>query len=308
LALFVGFSSCVARVEPREPSPTTGRLAAPTFADNHGLIRAYWELSAKKATTADYERFIREHPSIVTAKADLWGSALHSAALFTPDTDGLLALLRAGAVVPEGPLSFAATSGFDGLVKHLLDSGYRDDAKSSALVAAAKYGHPKILRMLLASGSNVNVRTEEDGYTPLHHAITSRSVEAVRVLLSARPPLEAGDDYKRTALFLAVYAHESIESYGRAIVQGAGGSVGVAPDDSETVRLLLEAGARIDATDAGGNTPLHEAVLYGSTRGIELLLARGARLATRNRAGETPLSLARKLQKQEFIRLMQRTR
>ena len=63
--------------------------------------------------------------------------------------------------------------------------------------------------------------------------------------------------------------------------------------DSETlVRLLLEHGAEIDATDRKGDTPLHYAVLKRSTNAGEALLRRSPNLAWKNAFGKTSLHVA----------------
>ncbi len=53
------------------------------------------------------------------------------------------------------------------------------------------------------------------------------------------------------------------------------------------VELLLARGARVEARNAFGNTPLHLAV--GDRRVVELLLAAGADARARNLFDKTPL-------------------
>jgi len=53
------------------------------------------------------------------------------------------------------------------------------------------------------------------------------------------------------------------------------------------VELLLSRGARVEARNAFGNTPLHLAV--GDRRAVELLLAAGADARARNLFDQTPL-------------------
>lgn len=60
-----------------------------------------------------------------------------------------------------------------------------------------------------------------------------------------------------------------------------------------TVRLLLSAGAEVNAADLTGNTPLHEACYNGQTEVAKILLKAGARIKAKNRFGNTPLQTAR---------------
>jgi ankyrin repeat protein len=62
-------------------------------------------------------------------------------------------------------------------------------------------------------------------------------------------------------------------------------------------RLLLDHGARVDAVDRFGNTPLWTAVFNSRGCGdlIALLRERGANPSHRNHSGLTPAALARKI-------------
>jgi uncharacterized protein len=64
--------------------------------------------------------------------------------------------------------------------------------------------------------------------------------------------------------------------------------------DVPGVRLLLEAGAEIDAADEKGNTPLHEAVDSRQHLVVQLLLQRGASDSLRNEFGLTPRQSAKR--------------
>lgn len=56
------------------------------------------------------------------------------------------------------------------------------------------------------------------------------------------------------------------------------------------VEVLLDLGADIQATDTQGDTPLHSAATSGKTEAVRLLLTRGARADAVNAAGQTPLA------------------
>ena len=57
--------------------------------------------------------------------------------------------------------------------------------------------------------------------------------------------------------------------------------------------LLLDHGAEVNATQAGGYTPLHQAAAAGLTEMAQLLLKAGANPAARCDQGKTPADYAR---------------
>jgi uncharacterized protein len=59
------------------------------------------------------------------------------------------------------------------------------------------------------------------------------------------------------------------------------------------VRILLDRGAPIEATNLTGFTALHHAAEAGSLEAAEVLIARGANPGTTNRQGMTPIETAR---------------
>ena len=63
--------------------------------------------------------------------------------------------------------------------------------------------------------------------------------------------------------------------------------------DVEAARLLLEAGAEIDAKLEFGDTALHRAVLFGNVELVKLFLESGASIDERNDEGRTARDLAK---------------
>ena len=61
------------------------------------------------------------------------------------------------------------------------------------------------------------------------------------------------------------------------------------------VRILLDRGAPIEATNLTGFTALHHAAEAGALEAAEVLIARGANLGTTNRQGMSPIETAREL-------------
>lgn len=93
-------------------------------------------------------------------------------------------------------------------VKRLLPETLIDD-KQVALIAAAFYGKPKTIALLMASGVDVNAYIKNGFHThasPLHQAVSSGSLDAVKILVEAGANLDATDKiYNGTPLGWAIY-------------------------------------------------------------------------------------------------------
>ncbi|MDR3285407.1 MAG: ankyrin repeat domain-containing protein [Holosporales bacterium] len=75
--------------------------------------------------------------------------------------------------------------------------------------------------------------------------------------------------------------------------------------NKEVIGILLGAGAEIEARDSIEMTPLHKAVYYGNKKVIGILLGAGAEIEARDRYGKTPLDLAREKGHNDIIALLQ---
>ena len=62
--------------------------------------------------------------------------------------------------------------------------------------------------------------------------------------------------------------------------------------DVEAVKVLLKAGADVNARDKDGGTPLYAAVFWGHVELVKLLLEAGANVNAKGIGGDTPLHLA----------------
>jgi hypothetical protein len=63
-------------------------------------------------------------------------------------------------------------------------------------------------------------------------------------------------------------------------------------DIIETIKLCLAAGVDIDAADSSGRTALHGAALQGFDPVVQFLVERGAKIDAKDRQGHTPLDMA----------------
>jgi ankyrin repeat protein len=122
------------------------------------------------------------------------------------------------------------------------------------ILGAAFHGHWQLTQFLLEQGASACYRDPTTGETPLHGALTNEDRErydlVVQVLLAA----------------------------------GADPNV-VSSSDVPTSAFMRDARTR-------GETPLHRAALFGTTSTLTLLFAAGARIDAQDARGETPLAWA----------------
>lgn len=166
-----------------------------------------------------------------------------------------------------------------------LASNEDQNDKDLALVGATRSGSLQAARALIDYGANPNadlrrltVVESGGGMTVaapgagsvLIYAAESGNPEMVWEILRYHPKLEQRDREGKTAVFAAGEYRYEVEEGKRA----------------ECVRLLIEAGADVNARDNKGNTPLHKTFLAEVEKE---LLKLGADVNARNEDGEAPI-------------------
>ncbi len=185
------------------------------------------------------------------------------------------------------------------VIRKWLDNGAgvnaRDAEGNTPLILASFYATPECVGLLLAKGADVNAANKA-GVTALVRAATS--YENSRLLVVAGANVRVRTALDNTPLILAARRAGNSRTVDLLIEYGADprehNSSGVTPvlaaaasGDVETVRLLLDAGAKADdlpkpnqpsAVDivAGMRTPLMWAAYHNDVRMLRLLLERGA--------------------------------
>jgi len=257
-----------------------------------GLIGELERLAGEDAPREKLDAFIAKNPCIVEAEIHPYGSALMRALEFEREQLAL-ALVDAGAEVPEQALALAARGGLDRFIELMLSRGVPPDAGDSwgytPLHLAAKYDKVSTIQLLLSRGATPTVNATNDGFTALHLAVIDRHVESVKLLIAAGADLEARDHQGRTPLHWGPFAYAPQPKHMYRELGQPHDTIFVDPGEAVVIDLLIDAGAKIDARDEEGNTPLHAATEIGSVRGVEKLLERGADPRAKNDAGQTPM-------------------
>ncbi len=168
-------------------------------------------------------------------------------------------------------IQWCAHHGDVSAIRHLLNHGVKLDdlGPNFDLNGAAFHGHWPLCQFLLERGADPNRPLPDTGETPLHAALckTERRFNAVvRVLLdgganpnAATTPGIATDAFMR-----------DIRTRGETPLHRA-----AAFADAEAIRMLLDAGATVDARDAHGDSPLTWASWHLRPREILRLLTFG---------------------------------
>jgi len=138
------------------------------------------------------------------------------------------------------------------------------------LNGASFHGHWQLCEFLIEQGADVNRPLPETGETSLHAALCKSDnptySRVLKVLLA-----HGADPNRATKIGIATDSFmRDCRTRGEAPLHRA-----AAFGDAETIQLLLDAGAVIDARDAQGDTPLSWASWYLRPRAILRMLCYG---------------------------------
>lgn len=206
----------------------------------------------------------------------------------------------------QQPPSAAEITGYDGLFKAVVerdqatlareiersdDIDHRDSYTRSALHIATYFGNHDAMRALVAAGADANA-LEYDYYDIVTIAAVANDLTSMKLALQLGcRPGNVTSRYAGTALIAAAHlGHVEIidtlitagapldhvnnlhwTALIESIVLGDGGD-----QHTETLRLLVAAGADVNLADRAGRTPLTLAGGLGYTRMMEILRLAGA--------------------------------
>jgi len=121
--------------------------------------------------------------------------------------------------------------------------------KIKSLFESAKSGNTNMLRLLLATGANVNQQGKY-GETPLHVASKNGHIDTVQLLIDNKADINQKSKFEGSPL--------------------------TATTSIDTARLLINSGADVYEEDCVGSTILHTAARNGWTDIVKLLINKGA--------------------------------
>ena len=186
-------------------------------------------------------------------------------------------------------LHSAAERGRADVERVLLARGAAVDAWAldgrTALHIAAQNGDRATIEALLDAKADANVRHQRAGWTPLYAAAVMGHPAAAATLLARGGRVDARDNDGGTALhFLARWRTDSQTKWPLI--------VGTDDEYRRTIRLLVGAGAEVNARVPSGRTALDLATRQGDEVIVAALLALGADSSVRDPEGFTPLHIA----------------
>ena len=190
-------------------------------------------------------------------------------------------LIRAGANVSatnrDGvrPVQLAAMNGNAIMLDKLIKAGADPNQPltqygDTALMMAARTGKTDALKVLLEAGGKVNEREKWGGTTALMWAVSERHPEAVKLLI------EQGADVKARSNFVPAANGRGFEgrtpvadNSDRKVEEFASGwltplMLAAREDDMESARLLVAAGADVNAVAGDGKNALSLAIFNGN--------------------------------------------
>jgi uncharacterized protein len=204
------------------------------------------------------------------------------------DTEAVRKMLDLGAEVDQKTskgktaLMLAAAGGYTDTVKILVDRGAdvraRDNYETTALIAAATAGHAETAVTLLQYGADPTFK-DTSGGSALSNATFFGRTEVVMALLDNIPklPANAGDEL---LLLCAGLGYEDI------------------------ARALLDKGVNVNARGIKQRTTLMAAAAFNKPNMIKLLLEHGADVNASDEEGITALQVAQNNSNHEIITLL----
>ena len=239
-------------------------------------------------------------------------SALHQA-VRVDDVETARRLLASGADarlvnrLGVTPLALASDNGSTAMMRLLLDAGAdpnaADPAGETMLMIAARVGVTDAVRLLLDRGASADARDETYRQTPLMIAVRENHPAIVTLLIergvdvnaqtraSLPPPWILPNSVPGFSNGVGIYRGGPPDRGVRPPIPGAMTPLLYAARDGrvEAARLLLDAGADINLTDANAITPLITAIVNNRVAVARLLVERGADIQAADWYGRTPL-------------------
>ena len=146
--------------------------------------------------------------------------------------------------------------------------------------------------------------------TLLRAYATQGDMEQIKQMIAMGANINCADEWGRTPLFnAAAYGHSDcvkllLESGADIAATDSVLAIAAGSGNPECVRILIEAGADVNLTSEDKWTPLHFAAFNGHCECVKLLIDKGAKINSRDIDGETPLSKAYQSGCKECIKIL----
>jgi ankyrin repeat protein len=246
-------------------------------------------------------------PNAAYVKGEWLQVALYGAAGIAGDVELTQMLLEAGANPSDERDGLQGNEALYHACEHadptcarlLLEAGPQQDFIDHDLGRALNFDRPEMIEVFCANGARPHA-----GH--LHQAVwRRRPPRTVAALLDAGAPIDAPDKRGLTPLQIAeLWGEQQVA----ALLLERGAGVAAQPDMSpalldemlilaiegghlETMRLLLDAGARVDGNPDHEDDPLRQACWRGRTEMVRELVQRGAKLSFRDGGGAIAATL-----------------
>ena len=118
-----------------------------------------------------------------------------------------------------------------------------NDGTKFPLHSAARHGYLDIVKVLIESGANVEVKEENYDCTPLHYAASNEHLEITKLLVEKKADVNSMNKSNETPLHYTTF-HSHLE----------------------ITKLLIENGAKVNLKDKKNWIPLHYATLQLASR------------------------------------------
>ncbi len=238
--------------------------------------------AARNANWESVRSLLQESADANASEGD-GSTALHWAS-YHNNTEAAGLLLRAGADANAAndlgvtPLWAAGLNGSAAMARLLLDAGANPNkallSGETALMVAARSGSVEVVELLLERDADIEARGGRK-QTALMWAAAQKHPDIVKVLLGHGADVHARSEV--WSQMMAVPPHGYLE-YNRMIPHGGDTALLFAArvGDLDSAKLLLDAGADVNETDAWGVSAMVLAAHSGFTDLVEFLLSKGA--------------------------------
>ena len=263
---------------------------------------------------------------LIDAGADIEGKHSGCSPLQSACDSGVLAnvklLVEAGADVraihSEGTtcLMRASHDGQTDIVRYLaslpaVDLNRHGLDNYTSLHFAVKEKHADVVQVLIDAGADIQAK-DCDGRSPLHVACGSGPLAIVKMLIEAGADIRATDSDRTTCLLLASHDGQTeivrylaslpaVDLNHRGINNFTALHFAVLKKRPGVVKVLIDAGADIQAKDSEGCSPLHVASCSGPLAIVKMLIEAGADIRATDSSGATCLMLAKQDKQTDIV-------